>query len=101
MDLQDLDGLIDIGVIYNGTSAAELGLLGIPCVLCGHFAPIDYPIGHRNRRGEGIPVLVKKFEDALAGHLPAQRVNAILALTQDPARFEATPVHRLMDLFSL
>jgi hypothetical protein len=46
LDLQDLDGLIDIGVIYNGTSAAELGLLGVPCVLCGHFAPIDYPIGH-------------------------------------------------------
>ncbi|MEQ1953397.1 hypothetical protein [Mesorhizobium sp. CN2-181] len=46
LDLQDLDGMIDIGVIYNGTSAAELGLLGIPCVLAGHFAPIDYPIGH-------------------------------------------------------
>ncbi|MFI0843533.1 hypothetical protein [Mesorhizobium sp. IMUNJ 23232] len=46
LDLQDLDGLIDLGVIYNGTSAAELGLLGVPCVLCGHFAPIDYPIGH-------------------------------------------------------
>ncbi|MDQ6434973.1 hypothetical protein RB623_13035 [Mesorhizobium sp. LHD-90] len=45
-DLQDLDGLIDLGVIYNGTSSAELGLLGIPCVVCGHFAPIDYPIGH-------------------------------------------------------
>jgi len=45
-DLQDLDGLIDLGVIYNGTSAAELGMLGIPCVLCGHFGPIDYPIGH-------------------------------------------------------
>jgi capsular polysaccharide export protein len=45
-DLQDLDGLIDLGVIYNGTSAAELGVLGIPCVLCGHFGPIDYPIGH-------------------------------------------------------
>lgn len=45
-DLQDLDGLIDLGAIYNGTSAAELGVLGIPCVLCGHFGPIDYPIGH-------------------------------------------------------
>lgn len=45
-DLHDLDGLIDLGVIYNGTSAAELGVLGIPCVLSSHFAPVDYPIGH-------------------------------------------------------
>jgi 2-methylcitrate dehydratase len=61
---------------------------------------IDYPIGHRNRRGEGIPVLVRKFEDALAGHLPARRVSAILRQTQDPARFEATPIHKLLDLFA-
>lgn len=45
-DIHDLDGLIDLGVIYNGTSAAELGVLGIPSVLSSHFAPIDYPIGH-------------------------------------------------------
>ncbi len=62
---------------------------------------IDYPIGHRNRRGEGIPVLVKKFEDALAGHLPAQRVKQILELTQDPARFEALPIHQFMALLAL
>ena len=62
---------------------------------------IDYPIGHRNRRGEGIPVLLQKFEAALRGHLPAQRVTEILALTQDPTRFEATPIHRLMELFAL
>src|SRR6478752_1688935 len=40
---------------------------------------IDYPIGHRNRRGEGVPVLLAKFESALAGHLPARRVNDLLA----------------------
>jgi 2-methylcitrate dehydratase len=60
---------------------------------------IDYPIGHRNRRGEGIPVLLKKFEDALGGHLPAQRVKQILALSEDTSRLESTPIHRLMDLF--
>jgi 2-methylcitrate dehydratase len=61
---------------------------------------IDYPIGHRNRRSEGIPVLVKKFEDALAGHLPARRVRQILELTQNPARFEATPIHEFLALFT-
>jgi 2-methylcitrate dehydratase len=61
---------------------------------------IDFPIGHRERRGEGIPVLLKKFESAIGGHLPAHRVEQILALVQDPARFESTPVHRLMDMFA-
>ena len=61
---------------------------------------IDYPIGHRNRRGEGIPVLLKKFEDALAGHLPAHRVRQILELTGDTSRFESTPIHRFMDLLA-
>ena len=45
-DIYDLKGRIDMGLIYNGTTAIELGILGIPCVLAGHYAPIDYPIGH-------------------------------------------------------
>jgi 2-methylcitrate dehydratase len=60
---------------------------------------IDYPIGHRNRRGEGIPVLLNKFAAALGGHLPAHRVEQILALSADPARLDNTPIHHLMDLF--
>ena len=62
---------------------------------------IDFPIGHRNRRGEGIPVLLQKFADALGGHLPAHRVQQILALTGDTSRFEATPIYRFMDLFTV
>lgn len=45
-DIQDLAGLVDLGLVYNGTTAVEMGLLDIPCLLAGHFAPIDYPIGH-------------------------------------------------------
>ena len=62
---------------------------------------IDFPIGHRKRRAEGIPVLVKKFEAALAGHLPARQVERILAACKDPGGFEALPVTRWMELFSL
>ena len=62
---------------------------------------IDYPIGHRRRRAEGIPVLLRKFEAAIAGHLPASRVEQILALTADPAALDALPVNRLLDLFGL
>jgi len=60
---------------------------------------VDYPIGHRNRRGEGVPVLLQKFADALGGHLPIHRVKQILDLTQDTSRFESTPIHRFLDLF--
>jgi 2-methylcitrate dehydratase len=62
---------------------------------------IDYPIGHRNRRAEGIPVLLKKFEDAIAGQLSEHKVKQILALTRDTAKFESTPVHKFLDLFAL
>ena len=62
---------------------------------------IDYPIGHRERRGEGIPILLQKFEQAVRGQLPAKRVDQILTLTQDTSRFEATPIHRFVDLFTL
>jgi 2-methylcitrate dehydratase len=59
---------------------------------------IDFPIGHRNRRGEGIPVLLNKFEAALRSHLPAHRVDQIVELTRDTARVEATTLHGFMDL---
>jgi 2-methylcitrate dehydratase len=39
---------------------------------------VDYPIGHRKRRAEGIPVLLQKFEAAIRGQLPAHQVAAIL-----------------------
>ena len=61
---------------------------------------IDYPIGHRKRRAEGIPVLVNKFEAALAGHLPARQVERILAAVKNPDDFETMPVTRWMDLFT-
>jgi len=62
---------------------------------------IDYPIGHRNRRGEGVPVLLEKFQAAIAGHLSAKKVTDLLALTSDISRLEATPVHILMDHFAI
>jgi 2-methylcitrate dehydratase len=61
---------------------------------------IDFPIGHRERRGEGIPLLLQKFEAAIRGQLPARKVEQILSLTSDVSRFEATPIHRLIDLFT-
>src|SRR5690348_14163821 len=62
---------------------------------------IDYPIGHRKRRAEGIPVLVRKVEDALAGHLPARQVARILDIAGDTRRMSEMPVQDWMSLFAL
>ncbi|MFK2903698.1 bifunctional 2-methylcitrate dehydratase/aconitate hydratase [Dyella ginsengisoli] len=62
---------------------------------------IDFPIGHRRRRAEGIPVLLNKFEAAMRGHLPASKVKLILQATADPAAPDSMPVQRFMELFTL
>jgi 2-methylcitrate dehydratase len=60
---------------------------------------MDYPIGHRRRREEGIPELLQKFERNLRGRIPSRKAKEILDLCGDRKRLEATPVHRFMDLF--
>ena len=62
---------------------------------------IDYPIGHRKRRGEGIPVLLKKFEAAMRGQLPSHRVKAILNTTADPVKLDAMPIQQFLGFFTL
>ena len=60
---------------------------------------VEYPIGHRRRRAEGIPVLLAKFEANLKGHIPAAQAQKVLELCRDQERLEATPVKEFMDLF--
>jgi len=62
---------------------------------------IDYPIGHRKRRAEGIPVLLKKFEGAMRGHFPSHKVKAILDAAADPAKLDAMPIQNFLALFTL
>ncbi|MGH8263979.1 MAG: bifunctional 2-methylcitrate dehydratase/aconitate hydratase, partial [Steroidobacteraceae bacterium] len=57
---------------------------------------IDYPIGHRKRRGEGMPILVKKFEAAVAGHFPPKQAALIQATFADAQKLDAMPVQELM-----
>lgn len=59
---------------------------------------VEYPIGHRRRRDEGIPLLKQKFLNNLNTRFPAGRSQAIYALCDDAQQFQATPVHELMDL---
>ncbi len=60
---------------------------------------IDYPIGHRKRRAEGIPVLMAKCEAALRAHLPADQVDRIMALAAEPERLDALPIDQFMNLY--
>jgi len=62
-------------------------------------AAAEYPIGHRRRRKEGVPLLEAKFRANLARRLPPKRQQAILALCANQARLEATPVYEFVDLF--
>jgi 2-methylcitrate dehydratase len=60
---------------------------------------VEYPIGHRRRRPEGIPLLVEKFRTNLARRFPAKQQRAILDLALDAGRLASTPVHEFVDLF--
>ncbi|HEY6281578.1 MAG TPA: bifunctional 2-methylcitrate dehydratase/aconitate hydratase [Burkholderiales bacterium] len=60
---------------------------------------VEYPIGHRRRRGEGIPLLVGKFKTNLARRFPAKRQEAILELCLDQKKLETTSVNEFVDIF--
>ena len=61
---------------------------------------VDYPVGHRRRRSEGIPLLLDKFNHAVAGHFSPDRKQAILAACADRPVLEAMPVNVFMDLWA-
>ncbi len=60
---------------------------------------VDYPIGHRLRRAEGIPVLEEKFRQNLKRRFPKKQQDRILAVSLDQAALEAMPVHEYVDLY--
>ena len=57
----------------------------------------EYPIGHKRRRKEGMPLLVEKFRRNLARRFPQKQQNAILDLCMDHQRLAATPVNEFVD----
>jgi 2-methylcitrate dehydratase len=59
---------------------------------------VDYPIGHRRRRAEGIPVLEAKFLEALRSRFPKAQAGRVYDLCLDADRLAATPVSRFMDM---
>ena len=65
---------------------------------CTDKVAVEYPIGHRRRRAEGIPLLETKFKRNLETRFPAGRVRAVFELCKDQATLERTRVNDFMDL---
>lgn len=61
---------------------------------------IEYPIGHRRRRSEGMPLLIEKYRRNLARIFSGSQLTALEALTLDRKALAASPVNEVMDLFT-
>src|SRR5690606_8715883 len=59
----------------------------------------EYPIGHKRRRKEGIPLLEAKFRINLARMFPDRQQEKILAASLDQKALEAMPVHEYVDMY--
>ncbi|MDT8398720.1 MAG: bifunctional 2-methylcitrate dehydratase/aconitate hydratase [Pseudomonadales bacterium] len=58
---------------------------------------IEYPLGHRRRRQEGLPALEAKFLKNMASRYSPEHCERVFALCQDQEKFAAMPVDSLMD----
>ena len=59
----------------------------------------EYPIGHKSRRADGIPLLEAKFRINLARRFPKKQQDAIAAVSFDQSALEAMAVHEYVDLY--
>ena len=71
----------------NGTSTPKVG--------------VEYPIGHRRRRKDGIPLLEAKFRTNLARKFAVKQQKAILDVCNDARKLEAMAVHEFVDMFAV
>ena len=60
---------------------------------------VEYPIGHRRRRADGMPLLVEKFRTNLARRLSVERQQTILDCSLTQAKLEAMAVNDYVDLY--
>lgn len=60
---------------------------------------VEYPIGHRRRRDEGLPLLIEKFKTNLGRRFPAAQQQRILDASLDPQRLDSMPVDEYVNLY--
>jgi len=61
---------------------------------------VEYPVGHRRRRDEGLPLLVAKFERNVATQFDPAQASLIVKLFADRERLEAAPVRDFMAMLA-
>jgi 2-methylcitrate dehydratase len=62
---------------------------------------VEYPLGHRARRREGMPLLLKKFEASVGRAFAPRQRRAVLDACADRVRLAAMPVNEFMDLLAV
>ncbi len=62
---------------------------------------VEYPLGHRRRRKEGLPLLLEKFRTHVARVFPPKQAAAILALCLDAKKLSGTPAHEFVDMMAI
>jgi 2-methylcitrate dehydratase len=60
---------------------------------------VEYPLGHRRRRDEALPLLEEKFRKSLGSRLSEKQGSAIMNLFSNSEQLDTTPVHEMVDLF--
>jgi 2-methylcitrate dehydratase len=61
-------------------------------------AEVEYPIGHRRRRLEAVPLLEEKFQKNLAGRFRARQIAALLEILRNGSQLAEMPVYQFVDL---
>jgi len=59
---------------------------------------VEYPLGHRRRRSEALPLLKEKARTNMAACLPSARIEALIELCLDRSRLATLPVNDFMAL---
>jgi 2-methylcitrate dehydratase len=60
---------------------------------------VEYPVGHKRRRDEGIPLLMKKYQTNLARIFNTAQISKIEELTLSYENLSSTRVDEVLDLF--
>ena len=62
-------------------------------------AEVEYPVGHRRRRKEGIPLLLGKFEQAVKKRYPGEEQDGILAMCARPGEAMGLSAGNFLSMF--
>jgi 2-methylcitrate dehydratase len=65
---------------------------------CTEKVEVEYPLGHRRRRSEGIPLLIRKFRENMLTRFPARRAESIFQVLSDRQKLECMTVHEFMEM---